>query len=264
MKAKTFDVPALGRDLLALVERWRYPWPLRRMSEPGWTGDHDPYAAWRDLAECNATIDGLRVEAERAYKRVQGVAVHLPAHPEGSVVEGRLRASLLYLATDGVSCAARLATLMGSTKNRGVAREELFAAEGTAPGSITSMYAALSAIERDVRVLVHERITGPVETAAPKAPVAAPTTVVLWAGAEHSKRNVTLARSRTAFLEANGNAQAALAALASAGHGIGQSTLYDHLNALDTLDPNWRRHIQLSGLTGNPEAHGLTRTRGKR
>ena len=74
-------------------------------------------------------------------------------------------------------------------------------------------------------------------------------TVVLWEGAEHSQRNVRLARTRTAYLEAHGNVRAAREALKQDGHPIGQSTFYEHLKTLDVECPGWRD----SGQRGNPE-----------
>lgn len=79
------------------------------------------------------------------------------------------------------------------------------------------------------------------------------TQVILWEGAEPTKRNITLARSRTAYLEAHGNVAAALETLKQDGHEIGQSTLYDHLNVLDKVNPRWRESVLLSNRPGNLE-----------
>ena len=89
------------------------------------------------------------------------------------------------------------------------------------------------------------------------------TEVVLWEGAPHTERNIRLARTRSAYLEATGNVNEAMAALKADGHGIGQSTFYDHLKALDDECPNWRDHLLHSGASGNPE-HGVrVRPRGR-
>lgn len=69
-------------------------------------------------------------------------------------------------------------------------------------------------------------------------------TVVLWHGAEHSARNEALARTRTAFLEAGGNVARARKGMAAKGNPIPQSTFYEHLKALDSMDPGWRDGIQ--------------------
>jgi hypothetical protein len=94
-------------------------------------------------------------------------------------------------------------------------------------------------------------------------PVKLPETVVLWEGAAHTKQNIRLARTRTAYLEAHGNVAAAMAAMAKAGHRIGRSTLYDHLKALDTECPGWRANVLASGASGNPEDGVNVRTRGE-
>jgi len=87
--------------------------------------------------------------------------------------------------------------------------------------------------------------------------------VILWEGADHSERNIRLARTRTAYLEAHGDVVAALAALETAGTKIGQSTFYDHLNSMDEACPGWRSHLLMSGPPGNPENGVFVRTRGK-
>jgi hypothetical protein len=89
------------------------------------------------------------------------------------------------------------------------------------------------------------------------------TEVVLWEGAEHNERNVRLARTRSAYLEAHGKVAKALAALEAGGNAIGKSTIYDHLNALDDLRPGWRAHVLVPGASGNPENGVTVRTREK-
>lgn len=69
--------------------------------------------------------------------------------------------------------------------------------------------------------------------------------VVLWEGADPSKRNVRLARTRTAYLEAGGNVASALESLRVDGHRISRRTFYNHLDALDRTCPGWRREVQL-------------------
>jgi hypothetical protein len=78
-----------------------------------------------------------------------------------------------------------------------------------------------------------------------------PDQVVLWEGAEHTPRNIKLARTRTAYLENGGNVKAALEALRASGHPIGQSTLYNHVNELDKCIPGWRDRHLLSKDVGN-------------
>lgn len=87
--------------------------------------------------------------------------------------------------------------------------------------------------------------------------------VVLWEGAPHTERNIRLARTRTAYLEAHGNAPEALKALDAAGHRIGRSTLYDHLNVLDEECPGWRDYLGQSGVPGIPDNCQASRTRRK-
>lgn len=88
-------------------------------------------------------------------------------------------------------------------------------------------------------------------------------TLVLWEGAEHTERNVRLARTRTAHLEAHGNVVDALAALKAAGHPVSRSTYYNHLDALDRAIPGWRASVQLSNPTGNPDGLRTVGTHGK-
>lgn len=89
------------------------------------------------------------------------------------------------------------------------------------------------------------------------------TEVVLWEGAEHNARNVRLARTRTAYLEAHGDVPAAMAALKETGNPVARSTFYNHLDALDKAIPRWRESVQLSNPTGNPDGMRNVRTRGK-
>ncbi len=65
-------------------------------------------------------------------------------------------------------------------------------------------------------------------------------TVVLWEGAQHTERNIRLARTRTAYLEANENVATAMAALEAEGNAIGRTTFYEHLKVLDDAITNWR------------------------
>jgi hypothetical protein len=101
------------------------------------------------------------------------------------------------------------------------------------------------------------------ERTATPAPAAAKTTVVLWEGAEPTGRNLRLARTRAAYLEAHGNVAGALAALEREGNAIGKSTFYDHLDALDIELPGWRSRVLLSGSSGNLEVGVRLRRRGK-
>jgi len=89
------------------------------------------------------------------------------------------------------------------------------------------------------------------------------TQVVLWEGAEHNVRNVRLARTRTAYLEAHGNVPAALKALNEDGIKMSRSTFYNHLEALDEAIPRWRATVQLSNSTGNLEGMRSVGTRRK-
>ena len=89
------------------------------------------------------------------------------------------------------------------------------------------------------------------------------TTVVLWEGAEHSKRNVRLARVRTAYLEHHGIVKDAIRALKQDGHNMGKSTFYVYLKALDAEIPTWRAGIMLSGKSGKMENGVSTRKPGK-
>ncbi len=88
----------------------------------------------------------------------------------------------------------------------------------------------------------------PASTLEPK-----PVTVVLWEGAEHSERNIGLARTRTAFLEAHGDETDAMEAMTMAGRRIARSTYYAHLNALDIACPGWRAGVRQSGSPGQPD-----------
>lgn len=90
------------------------------------------------------------------------------------------------------------------------------------------------------------------------------TTVVLWEGAEHTERNVKLARTRTAYLEAHGDVSEALKALNRDDCSIGQSTFYEHLNKLDQETPGWRGGVRRdSGPSGKSEIGGQTGIREK-
>jgi hypothetical protein len=87
--------------------------------------------------------------------------------------------------------------------------------------------------------------------------------VVLWEGASATERNIRLARTRTAYLEAHGDVTIALASLAAEGHKLARSTFYNHLDALDDEMPGWRSSLQLSNAVGNLDSADLTRTRRK-
>lgn len=78
-------------------------------------------------------------------------------------------------------------------------------------------------------------------------------TVVLWEGAPYTEGHLRLARTRTAYLEANGNVARALAALKSEGFPMARSTFYNHLDALDKQIPRWRAGVQLSNPPGIPD-----------
>ncbi|MBX3359911.1 MAG: hypothetical protein KF705_00510 [Phycisphaeraceae bacterium] len=89
------------------------------------------------------------------------------------------------------------------------------------------------------------------------------TEVVLWQGAEHNERNVRLARTRSAYLEAHGDVPAAMKALERSGNPVARSTFYNHLDALDVAIPRWRESVQLSNPTGNLDGMRIVGTRGK-
>jgi len=97
------------------------------------------------------------------------------------------------------------------------------------------------------------------------------TEVVLWEGAEYNERNVRLARTRSAYLEAHGNVTDALVALKAGGNEIARRTFYNHLDALDKAIPHWRDSVQLCNcatvqLCNEPaQMHGtrIVGTRGK-
>jgi hypothetical protein len=89
------------------------------------------------------------------------------------------------------------------------------------------------------------------------------TEVVLWEGAAHTDRNIRLARTRTAYLEAHGKVSVALAALKEAGYSVARSTFYNHLNALDMEIPRWRDSVQLSNPPGNLDGMRNVGTRRK-
>lgn len=89
------------------------------------------------------------------------------------------------------------------------------------------------------------------------------TEVVLWEGAAHTDRNIRLARTRSAYLEAHGDVPAAMKALEDAGNPVARSTFYNHLDALDVAIPRWRESVQLSNPTGNLDGMRNVGTRGK-
>ncbi|MBK9189887.1 MAG: hypothetical protein IPM33_13155 [Phycisphaerales bacterium] len=89
------------------------------------------------------------------------------------------------------------------------------------------------------------------------------TEVVLWEGAEHNERNVRLARTRSAYLEAHGDVPAAMKALEDSGNPVARSTFYNHLDALDKEIPRWRDSVQLSNPTGNLDGMRNVGIRGK-
>jgi hypothetical protein len=64
--------------------------------------------------------------------------------------------------------------------------------------------------------------------------------VVLWHGAEPSARNIEIARSCTAVLEAHGNVDEAVKALERDGFKRSKSTVYNHMNARAKVDPKWQ------------------------
>ncbi|MDX2147336.1 MAG: hypothetical protein SFZ23_07415 [Planctomycetota bacterium] len=140
-------------------------------------------------------------------------------------------------------------------------------ARGLQPGAFTR-HAHLRTMEThiDAKVamdalswaIAHDTATTP-----PKLALPIRTEVVLWEGADHNERNVRLARTRSAYLEAHGNVVAALAALKAGGNAVGRSTFYDHLTALDSECPGWRSHLMVSGASGNPESGVVVRPRGK-
>ncbi|MFN7022268.1 MAG: hypothetical protein ACK4WH_13200 [Phycisphaerales bacterium] len=108
----------------------------------------------------------------------------------------------------------------------------------------------------------HDPLDRPQRAAAAKA-LPARTEVVLWEGAEHNERNVRLARTRSAYLEAHGDVRAAMRALEDSGNPVARSTFYNHLDALDVAIPRWRESVQLSNPTGNLDGMRNVGTRGK-
>ncbi len=88
-------------------------------------------------------------------------------------------------------------------------------------------------------------------------------TVVVWEGAEPTERNIRLARTRTAYMEAQGKVTVALEALEQDGFGVSRSTFYNHLNALDAELPGWRNGVLLSNPNGNLDGLTMPRKRGK-
>lgn len=89
------------------------------------------------------------------------------------------------------------------------------------------------------------------------------TEVVLWEGAAHTDRNIRLARTRSAYLEAHGDVVAALAALKADGNEIARRTFYNHLDALDTANPHWRDSVQLCNEPAQMHGTRIVGTRGK-
>lgn len=85
--------------------------------------------------------------------------------------------------------------------------------------------------------------------------------VILWEGASPTEKNLRLARTRTAYLEAHGNVVKALEALEAQGFKVGKSTFYVHLDELDKADRGWRREVQLSSATGIPDGFRKSRSR---
>lgn len=100
-------------------------------------------------------------------------------------------------------------------------------------------------------VSVSSELLDRLQRAAATKALPARTEVVLWEGAEHNERNVRLARTRSAYLEAHGNVPAAMKALQDSGNPVARSTFYNHLHALDVAIPRWRESVQLSNPTGN-------------
>lgn len=111
-----------------------------------------------------------------------------------------------------------------------------------------------------------EEDTGGTPNGRSNTPGQPPQTVVLWEGAGHSERNIRLARTRTAYLEAGGSVSDALKALEEDGNKIARSTFYNHLESLDKECPNWResalRPTKLDKSDCMESTH-ITRTRKK-
>lgn len=169
--------------------------------------------------------------------------------------------------------AAMRKDLLGQERER---EAEAVIAAASKPNALTIDPALLARLEAGIAVVgslskAHDERMARVEQAVKSINVAEPkalagparTEVVLWEGAAHTDRNIRLARTRSAYLEAHGNVTDALAALKAGGNGIGKSTLYDHLKALDTECPDWRANVLVSGASGNPDNGVTVRTREK-
>lgn len=149
-------------------------------------------------------------------------------------------------------------------KRSGEASEEAFRLSTFVGGDTTPTVSVsrdlLDQLQRTAEKMVH--VSGGYGNTATKA-LPPRTEVVLWEGAALSDRNIRLARTRSAYLEAHGNVSAAMAALTEAGNPVSRSTFYNHLDALDKLIPRWRVSVQLSNPTGNLDGMRNVGTRGK-
>ncbi len=101
---------------------------------------------------------------------------------------------------------------------------------------------SVPAVRAAIAELCDELLPNPV-SAVPATPTVsvspARNEVVLWEGAAHTERNIRLARTRSAYLEAHGDVLAAMDALKDSGNPVARSTFYNHLDAIDAANPRW-------------------------
>lgn len=162
------------------------------------------------------------------------------------------------------NAATGLATLIGGWVDQLAAGEERAALGlGLVPTDISAMNETLARLEAKVSA-ISAPAKDSVRAQRPEGrSVPVPLKVVLWESAAPTERNIRLARTRTAYLEAHGNVREAMKALRGESVGVARSTFYNHLAALDDECPGWRASVLLSRPAGLLEEHGMSRRRRK-
>jgi hypothetical protein len=111
---------------------------------------------------------------------------------------------------------------------------------------------------------ISAKVDKPSATVAAVGPTVIREVVVSTQNAPLTEMNVRLARTRTAYLENQGSVPAALKQLKRDGHVISRSTFYNHLEALDKLDPQWRAPVMVSNQSGQMDGMRQIGTRENR
>ncbi|MBL8762232.1 MAG: hypothetical protein JNL50_13110 [Phycisphaerae bacterium] len=203
-----------------------------------------------------------REDAELAFAQIRGVCDEVPA---AISTDPRSWETNLALSLDRVKHDAGVVGLSLSMKKQFGALVSPDEADGWLKAlkshkePLLNYYQELKAIPPPPTLKRTESSTNPATT----RPMIVREIVAVSGDTPLTEKDIRVARTRTAYLEAHGSVVAALAALARDGHSISRSTFYNHLSELDERCPRWRESVQPSNQTGNLDGMQIQRKRGK-